>query len=773
MPLTRTWNLENLDCANCSAEIEHKISSQAGVKVARLNFMTKKLTVESTTSQDHLFWANLEKVAKSVEPSLVMEPLEAGYSKTWRLEGLDCASCASDVEKAISRMHGVSEVSLDFMQSKLTVKTTSTVSGSFWSKVIEVAKGVDGSLIFFNETKSTEAIHSPWLNKNLARLLASLALLAVGMVFKDNQTSQWFIVAAYLLSGYDVLLKAGRNILKGRVFDENFLMSIASLGAMAISQFSEGAAVMLFYQVGEYFQGAAVDSSRRSIAEAMNLKSEFARLVTEEGTLQVAPEQVEVGSVVRILNGERIPLDGIVIKGSTSIDTRSLTGESVPRFVESGDEALSGSVNLGSVIELEVTKPYRESTVSKIMALVEDATSHKAPTEQFITKFARYYTPIVVLLAALIAIVPTLLVGSFSLWLYRALVFLVISCPCALVISVPLSYFAGIGKSATYGILVKGGNYLEALSKIDTMVFDKTGTITEGNFAVVSVQLAVPCPYTEKEASRLLAILEKSSTHPIANALASFGQADDTIHASEVTEISGLGIEGVVEGHTLVAGNARLLREKGIAVADESKGLGTSVLLSIDGKLAATFFVEDMPKANAKEAIGKIKAMGIKRSVMLSGDTLAVANSIAQRVGIDETQALLLPQQKVEAFIRLEADSPHIAFVGDGINDAPVLARSKVGIAMGSMGSDAAIEAADIVIMNDDLLSIPRVMAIARKTKRIVVQNITFALSIKAITLVLGALGYATMWWAVFADVGVAILAILNALRILLENPSR
>ena len=774
--MTRTWELKNLDCAHCTSAIERKLSLEAGVKEARLNFMAKKLTIESEQDQEAPFWENLEQVAMEVSPELVLQSLEAKSTRTWKVEGLDCASCANKIERSIAKMDDVSFVSLDFMGKKLTVKTFVTTSDAFWKSVETIAKKAEPGLILQSDDFKAAKSSSPWINLNLARLVVAFSLLLWGLFVADSRFSMLLIIASYLLSGYDVLLKAGSNILKGRVFDENFLMSIASLGAMAIAQFSEGAAVMLFYQTGEFFQTAAVDTSRRSISEAMNLKSEFARLVSENNTSveKVAPEEVSVGARVRVLNGEKFPLDGILLHGSTSLDTKSLTGESVPRFVERGSEVLSGSVNLGSVVDIEVAKPYSESTVTKIMALVEDASSHKAPTEQFITAFARYYTPIVVALAAMIAIIPTLIVGDFSTWLYRSLVFLVISCPCALVISVPLAYFAGIGKSAKHGLLVKGGNYLEALSKLDTMVFDKTGTLTRGEFAVVGITLSEETAFSEKEAARLIAILEKSSNHPIAKALAAHGKAEKTIHAQSVTELSGRGIVGTVEGKALVAGNTLLLKKRGIALPSSFvEGDESSVLLAVDGEYVARFVIEDTPKPEAKEALRQLKSLGINRTVMLSGDSKVVAQRIASQIGLDDFQGELLPGQKVEAFASLERESEHTAFVGDGINDAPTLARSKVGIAMGAGGSDAAIEAADIVIMTDDILAIPMVMRIAKKTRRIVVQNISFALGVKLVTLVLGALGFATMWWAVFADVGVAFLAILNSLRILLGNPSR
>ncbi|HKM07023.1 MAG TPA: heavy metal translocating P-type ATPase, partial [Sphaerochaeta sp.] len=739
----------------------------------RLDFMTKKLTIESEQDQNPQFWENLERVAKAASPSLVLLNLEAKRVQKWLVSGLDCASCANKVERAIEQMDGISSATLDFMTKKLIVKATESEAESFWKAVEATAKKAEPGISLQGEEDFVTKSPSPWINLNLARLAISFSFLLGGFLVSSPLFAMLLVIASYLVSGFDVLFKAALNIVRGKVFDENFLMSIASLGAMAIGQFSEGAAVMLFYQTGEFFQNAAVDTSRRSIREAMNLKSEFARLVSGDSVEKMPPEDVRVGSRVRILNGEKFPLDGILLAGSTSLDTKSLTGESLPRFVEAGSEVLSGSVNLGSVVDIKVTKAYNESTVHKIMALVEDASSHKAPTEQFITAFARYYTPIVVALAAMIAIIPTLVVGGFSTWLYRSLVFLVISCPCALVISVPLAYFAGIGKSARYGLLVKGGNYLEALSKLEGIVFDKTGTLTKGEFSVVGVSLAEDTSFSEERALRLISILEKSSNHPIAIALALHGKAEVTAHAESVTELSGRGIMGRVEGKNLVAGNALLLQEQGIMLPSSDEDDKSSVLLAVDGQYIAKFSIEDTPKPGAKEALMQLKALGIKRTVMLSGDSKAVASKIALHLGLDEYQGELLPGQKVEAFAKLEKESEHTAFVGDGINDAPTLARAKVGIAMGSAGSDAAIEASDVVIMTDDILAIPMVLRIAKKTRRIVVQNISFALGVKLVTLVLGALGIATMWWAVFADVGVAILAILNSLRILLGNPSR
>lgn len=772
--MKRIWMLPNLEANHDTQTLERELAQREGVAEVQIDSSARKLTIKSEQDQQQSYWTDLEQFIAQKNPTLTLYPFEEGSTRTWIISGLDCPSCAAKVERAVEQLHDVSFVSLNFLTKKLTVtKTGKAGDEAFWKRVENTAKKAEQGLTMQIEGAQASVHSSPWINIRLAKLLVSFALLAAGLVSTDSMPKALFFVASYLISGYDVLFKALSNIRKGKVFDENFLMSIASLGAMAISQFSEGAAVMLFYQTGEFFQHAAVDTSRRSILGAMNLKSEYARLVEGDTIRRVAPEAVNKGAIVRVLSGEKFPLDGVLLRGSTSLDTQSLTGESVPRFVEAGSTILSGSINVGAVVDIEVSKPYSESTVSKIMALVEDASSHKAPTEQFITSFARYYTPIVVVLAALIAIVPTLIVGNFTTWLYRALVFLVISCPCALVISVPLAYFAGMGKSARSGLLVKGGNYLEALSKLDTMVFDKTGTLTKGEFSVVDISLAENTLFSQEKASALLAILERSSNHPIARALSQHVPTDATIHATQVKELSGRGIIGTVEGMKLAAGNALLMQEMGVTLPSFKEEGQSTVLLAIDGQYVARFTVEDTPKTETKEAIKQLKALGIKHTVMLSGDSIPVAQAIADAVGIDEVQGELLPDQKVEAFAALEKRSSHTAFVGDGINDAPVLARAKVGIAMGSGGSDAAIEAADIVIMTDDMLAIPKVVRIANLTRKIVVQNITFALGVKLITLLLGALGLATMWWAVFADVGVAFLAILNSLRILLHSASR
>jgi Cd2+/Zn2+-exporting ATPase len=789
MPTKRTWTVENLDCAACASKVESAIATTKGVEQASLNFMAKKLTVSSEDEQGEQFWADIEQIARLQEEDLILRPIQLSptlQSRSWKLKGLDCADCAAKIERTIAGKENIAKVNLDLMQMKLSVTVKTPVDESFWESVESQAKHVEAGLQMTilsaealcptcgKETCECDSVGlkgNLWFNKRLLHITLSLTLFFIGSFFLEGMPSIVFLVASYLVSGHTVLFKAVRNIFKGNVFDENFLMAIASLGAMAIGQFSESAAVMLFYQVGEYFQDAAVNSSRRSIAQAMDLKSDFATVVDGTALRVLDPQQVSVGSVIRVKAGEKIPLDGIVLSGSSSIDTKALTGESMPSFVQPLSQVNSGSLNLSSVLDITVTKAYEDSTVKKIMTLVEEASAHKAPSEQFITRFARVYTPIVVILAFLLTLVPSLLFGNFSTWLYRSLVFLVISCPCALVISVPLSFFAGIGRSATLGILVKGGNYLQTLSEIDTIVFDKTGTLTKGSFVLKEIKVAPHSKWKEEQVRALTSNLEANSSHPIARVFD--GLRDPSVSVSEVTEIPGQGIQGLIDGHQVNAGNHSFLTSKGIDNVPSEKEGTTQILVAIDGLFAGTFEIEDETRGNAKHSIERLKKLGIRHTVMLSGDNKLVARKIGSDLNIDEIHAGLLPQQKVEIFEKLKQKVGKIAFVGDGINDAPVLSISDVGLAMGGLGSDAAIEAADIVILDDDLSKIPQVLSIARKTSRIVKQNISFALAIKAITLLLGSLGLATMWWAIFADVGVAMLAILNSLRLLVYTPSR
>lgn len=572
----------------------------------------------------------------------------------------------------------------------------------------------------------------------------------------------------YVLIGWDIVYKALRNIRNGQVFDENFLMTVATFGAFGIGEYSEAVAVMLFYQVGELFQSYAVNRSRQSITELMDICPEYAN-IEEDGQLkQVDPDDVQVGDIIVVKAGERIPLDGKVVFGDSMVDTSALTGESVPRKASVGDDVISGCVNGSGLLRVQVTKEFDDSTVAKILELVENASSKKAQVENFITRFARYYTPVVVVGAVILAVLPPLVFGqSWAEWVRRACTFLVISCPCALVISVPMSFFSGIGAASRRGVLIKGSNYLEALSEMDTIVFDKTGTLTKGEFKVTEIHAAVG---TQESLLELAALAESYSDHPISRSIKeACGHALDMNRVSDTEEISGHGVKAVIDGHVVLAGNSKLMKEMKVEYT-ESPSIGTAVYIAMDGTFYGSIIISDTIKEEAYEAIRSLKRVGVKRTVMLTGDKKEVGEAVAARLGMDEVHAELLPDGKVAKVEELLAElkgKDKLAFVGDGINDAPVLSRADIGIAMGSMGSDAAIEAADIVLMDDDPSKIADVVRISRKTMTIVKQNIIFALGVKAIVLLMGAFGMANMWEAVFADVGVSVIAIINAMRAL------
>lgn len=572
----------------------------------------------------------------------------------------------------------------------------------------------------------------------------------------------------YLVIGYDIILKAGRNIIHGQVFDENFLMMIATFGAFGVGEYQEGVAVMLFYQVGELFQSYAVARSRQSITEMMDICPEYANVEKDGQLLKVDPDEVEIDTEIIIKPGESIPLDGIVVEGASMVDTKALTGESVPRGVREGDQIISGCINGSGTLRVKVTKTFDDSTVTKILELVENASSKKAKVENFITRFAKYYTPFVTIGAVLLAFVPPLFFGeNFGDWIGRACIFLVISCPCALVISVPLGFFGGIGAASKLGVLVKGSNYLEALSNMDTIVFDKTGTLTKGEFKVSKV---IPKGISEQELLRIAAFSENYSNHPIGNSIKeAYGKNIPNEAVLEVKELAGYGIRAIIEGKEVYVGNGKLMEQQHISY-EKVESIGTNVYVALEGEFVGAIVISDTIKEGAKEALLKMKKVGVKQSVMLTGDRQEVAEAVAKQLGLTKVYGDLLPEDKVnkvEALLEKEQGKGKLAFVGDGINDAPVLTRADIGIAMGSMGSDAAIEAADVVIMDDDIRKIASVVKISRKTITIVKQNIVFALGIKALFLLLGAFGLASMWEAVFADVGVSVLAILNAMRAL------
>ncbi|MGY4105778.1 heavy metal translocating P-type ATPase [Ignavigranum ruoffiae] len=609
------------------------------------------------------------------------------------------------------------------------------------------------------------------MKKRLWRIIIGAAVLATAVLL--NLNNEWLQIALFIISyiivGGDVVKRAVKNIFKGQVFDENFLMSIATIGAFFIGEYPEGVAVMLFYQVGELFQSYAVGKSRKSIASLMDIRPDYANVKKGDELVKVDPDEVRIGDIIVIKAGEKIPLDGKVIEGSSMIDTSALTGESVPREVEVGSDILSGCININGVITAEVTKEFGESTVSKILDLVENASSKKSNSEQFITKFARYYTPVVVIIAVFLAIIPPLVIdgATFSDWIYRALAFLVVSCPCALVISIPLSFFGGIGGASKKGVLVKGSNYLEALAETEIVVFDKTGTLTKGVFNVQEIH---PEGVSKEELLELTAHAESYSNHPISLSLKrAYSKEIDNGRISDVEEISGHGVIATVDGKKVMAGNIKLMKKMDIPYF-KGELIGTVVHVAVNNKYIGYIVISDEVKEDSAQAIKELKAANIKQTVMLTGDNKSIGSKIAKELGLDKVYAELLPADKVEKLEELfsqKSKKGKLAFVGDGINDAPVLARADIGIAMGGLGSDAAIEAADVVIMTDEPSKIATAMKISKKTLKIAHQNIVFAIGIKIIVLILSAFGIATMWTAIFADVGVTIIAVLNAFRAL------
>mgnify|MGYP005779760601 FL=1 len=601
----------------------------------------------------------------------------------------------------------------------------------------------------------------------LFRIIIAAVLFAAGSLLPLGPTVEMGVfLVCYVVIGWDIVWKAVTNILQGQVFDENFLMTIATIGALILGEHSEGVAVMLFYQVGEWFQSYAVSKSRKSIASLMDIRPDYANVERNGKLEQVDPDEVNIGDTIVVKPGERVPLDGKILKGTSALDTSALTGESMPRDVEPGMEVISGCINQTGILTIQTTKMYGESTVAKILDLVENASDKKGKTENFISRFARYYTPIVVFAAIALAILPPLITGqSFSIWIYRALTFLVISCPCALVISIPLSFFGGIGGASKIGVLVKGSNYLESLAHTEVVVFDKTGTLTKGSFVVSQIKAI---GMKKEQLLELAAYTEDYSNHPISQSIKkAYNRAIDNSRISDVQEIAGHGVRAVIDGKTVLAGNTKLMTRENITFSP-ADAVGTVIYLACDGKYSGYIVIEDEIKADAPAAIKALKEVGVKKTVMLTGDADAVGKKVAHKLGLDQVYTELLPADKVdrvEALLKQTSEKGKLVFVGDGINDAPVLARADVGIAMGGLGSDAAIEAADVVLMTDEPSKISAVVQIARKTIRIANENIVFALGVKLLVLILGATGYANMWAAVFADVGVSVIAILNAIR--------
>ncbi|MCX7951249.1 MAG: heavy metal translocating P-type ATPase [Clostridiales bacterium] len=686
------------------------------------------------------------------------------------LDGLGCANCAAKMEKRINELEEVNFASIDFVNKKLIIDTEEKNYNNVSKKAEEIIKSIEShvNLISHEEEKHLhEHSHSeaPLTKEDIIKYTLGITLFIAMLFIKNQPLKLAMAFISYILIGGDIVVNAFKNIYKGQVFDENFLMTVATFGAFLIGEYPEAISVMLFYKIGETLQDMAVDNSRKSIKSLLQIKAEYANLVINNDIKNVSPKELKIGDIVLVKAGERVPIDGVVIEGKSSLDTSALTGESMPRFIEEGREVLSGSINLDGVIKVKATKSYQNSTVQRIMDLVENATQHKAKTEKFITKFARYYTPIVVLLALIIAVIPPFLgYGDFSKWVYRALIFLVVSCPCALVISIPLSFFSGIGLASKKGILIKGSNYIEALSDVESIVFDKTGTLTEGRFKVDDI--VTENNFTKEDVLKYASYVESLSNHPIAKSIVDeYEEKIDSSKISGYREIPGFGVEALVEDKKVVAGNKKLMEQIGLDIENINKS-GTIVYISIDSVYAGYIEITDVIKSSSKETIKRLNSFGIS-TYMLTGDNIDVAQSVAKEIGIKNVYANLLPQDKVEKLKEIKQSSKcKVVFVGDGINDAPVLTLADVGIAMGALGQDAAIEAADVVITTDEIDKVYEAVKLSKFTRKIVVQNILLALGIKILVLILATFGLSNMWEAVFADVGVALLAVLNSRRI-------
>ncbi|HBF0380643.1 TPA: cadmium-translocating P-type ATPase [Clostridioides difficile] len=786
--IKKEFILGGLNCAHCAEEINNKVSKLQEVKSSNLNFINKKLTVNIKESfNEDTTIEKIIDIIDSTEPGLDIQisskentSSKTSIKKELILGGLNCAHCAEEINDKVSKLKEVESSNLNFVNKKLTVNISNNFKeDDVINKIKEIINstepGLDIQVGSTDKIKGRTTEKSGAVNDTNKKELVPLIVGALVYIFGIYQTATGYesqfsnivFIVAYVIVGGDVLLRAIRNISKGRVFDENFLMALATVGALVIGELSEAVGVMLFYKVGEYLQGVAVGKSRKSITSLMQIRPDYANLKVNSEVKVVSPEEVNVGDIIVVKPGEKVPLDGVVVDGVSMLDTSALTGESVLREVEKGDEILSGVINKNALLSIKVTKSFGESTVSKILDLVENSSIKKSKTENFISKFSRYYTPIVVIAALLIAFVPPLVISGevFSDWLYRGLIFLVVSCPCALVLSIPLSFFSGIGFASKNGILIKGSNYLEALRSVDTVVFDKTGTLTKGVFNVTKLN---PEGISEEELLEYAAIAEVNSNHPIAKSILSYYNKKidlDTIDSYE--EIAAYGIRVKHNGNFILAGNEKLMKKENISYSS-AKEVGTVVYIAVDKVYRGYIVISDEVKEDSKNAIRSLKEIGVKEVVMLTGDNEKVAKNIAQELELDTVYSNLLPNEKVDRLEDLyegRTEKEKIAFVGDGINDAPVLARADVGIAMGGLGSDAAIEAADVVLMTDEPSKISKAIEIANKTNKIVWQNIIFALGVKIIVMILGAGGVATMWEAIFADVGVALIAVVNAMR--------
>lgn len=755
--------LNNLNCPNCSAKIEQKVKEQNEFKNVTFNFVNKKMTMDSQLSEEETL-TKVKGIVDSIEDGVdTVLNVKTNLNKVVLvLNNLNCPHCSEKIEQTVKEQEEFENVVFNFVNKKMTLDSKLSVQDTLAKVkgiVDSIEEGVDTVLDENKKAEVKKTKESDFGKKAIARIIVGVVLMGGGIALNSSFgfLSEILFVLAYVVFGYDVVIKAVKNILKGDFFDENFLMSLATICAFVIGEWTEAVAVMLFYQVGEYFQSMAVDKSQKSIKGLLEIKADSVTVERNGEVQAIAPEEINIGDTIVVKAGEKVCVDGVITKGDSSFDMKALTGESVPVEKKQGDTVLSGSINTGAVIYMKAQKRFEDSTVARIIEMVENATANKSKTENFITKFAKIYTPVVVFLAVALTVLPTIVVGDFQQWLSRALVFLVASCPCALVLSVPLTFFSGIGAVSKKGALVKGSTYLQTLSGLNTLVVDKTGTITKGEFTVVETD-------GNDDVMKVAASLERFSNHPIAQAIVK-SYKGDYIDFDTTEELAGYGLMGVKDGDKYFVGSQRLMERENVALNNTKYNIYVSKNNEYYGAIKA----EDTIKPDSSKAIADLKALGVKDVVMLTGDKQDIAEEIGEKAGVTKVYAGLLPQGKVEKVEEIYSKNNNavVGAVGDGINDAPVLARADVGIAMGGIGSDAAIEAADIVIMNDELSKLPVAIKYARMTMKTVKENVWFALGVKAIVLVLAALGYANMWLAVFADVGVALLAILNATKVM------
>lgn len=748
--------LYNLNCTHCAERIEEAVGKLSDVKNVEFNFINKLMQIDTDTDE-HIMYNTVKNIVDSIEDGVDTQ-LANENKITLVLENLNCTHCAARIEDAVKNLDTVSNVEFNFINKHMDITTSEdkyTVLKTVKTIVDSIEDGVNTKLLEEAVSK-TEDKEDNFIKKSIVRLVVGGLLFAGGLAFENSISTASIIcfILSYIVFGYDVILRALKNISKGQIFDENFLMSIATIAAFIIGEYREAVAVMLFYQIGEFLQSLAVDRSKRSIKNLMSLNIDSVAILKDGKLENRDPKDIAIGDIISIKNGEKIPVDGIIISGSTTLDMKALTGESVPVVKNEGDSVLSGSINEGSVISVRAEKLYEDSTVAKILDMVENAVGKKSKTESFISKFAKIYTPIVVFAALFIAVIPILLGYDANTWIYRALVFLVSSCPCALVVSVPLTFFSGIGAMSKNGVLIKGSNYLQLLSELDAIAMDKTGTITMGKFSVTEV--------TGEDTLKYAASLEKYSSHPIAVAIVD-AYKGDLFETQEQKEIAGYGITAVIDGKKVAVGNGRLMESLNIKNYNNKY----NIFVVVGDNLIGEIKLDDSIKSDSVEAVEELKKLGVVSITMLTGDKKEIAEEVASKAGIDNVFSELLPQDKVAKLEDICEKNKVVAAVGDGINDAPLLARADIGIAMGGIGSDAAIEAADIVVMDDMLSKIPQSIKAAQYTLKVCKQNVVFVVAVKAIVLVLAVLGIANMWLAVFADVGTALIAVLNSIKII------